>query len=78
MSDEYEIDFKQGGEIPVREEGMTLRDKFAMAALQGILANPDISVKEHSFVNDDAAIAHQCYYLADWLLEARNTQEEQQ
>jgi hypothetical protein len=49
--------------------GMTLRDYFASAAMQGILAG---SGEEDGFVRYDAdALAEQVYVMADAMLEAR-------
>ena len=51
------------------EKGMTLRDYFASAAMQGILAG---SGEEDGFVRYDAdALAEQVYVMADAMLEAR-------
>jgi hypothetical protein len=50
-------------------EGMTLRDYFASAAMQGILAG---SGEEDGFVRYDAdALAEQVYVMADAMLKAR-------
>lgn len=45
--------------------GMTLRDYFAAAALQGILANPNAG-------NDDLVQAADAYIMADAMLKARD------
>ncbi len=44
--------------------GMTLRDYFAVKAMQAILSNPE-------YVSEDAALAAQSYNVADAMLEAR-------
>lgn len=44
--------------------GLTKRDYFAAAALQGFLANPDFEVI-------DAQVAYAAYAVADVMLEAR-------
>jgi hypothetical protein len=44
---------------------MTLRDYFAAAALQGILANPNAG-------NDDLVQAADAYIMADAMLKARD------
>jgi hypothetical protein len=50
-------------------EGMTLRDYFASAAMQGILAG---SGEDDGFVRYDAeALAEQVYVMADAMLKAR-------
>jgi hypothetical protein len=46
------------------EHGMTLRDYFAAAALQGlIVSNPDW---------EEDWVAHNAYLYADWMLKERN------
>ena len=50
--------------------GMTLRDYFAAAALQGILSSPDGGPDEWQKVADAA------YYAADAMLAARERKEE--
>lgn len=45
-------------------EGMSLHDAFAMAAMQGILADPDVYVCE--------AIARDAYRMADAMIAERN------
>ena len=47
----------------------TLRDQFAMSALQGLLANPQCTPMGMSFEPD--ALSHRAYRLADAMLEAR-------
>lgn len=47
----------------------TLRDQFAMSALQGLLANPQCTPMGMSFEPD--ALSHLAYRLADTMLEAR-------
>lgn len=46
------------------EPGMMLRDYFAAAALQGLLADPNVG-------GEPLKIATTCYRLADAMLEAR-------
>jgi hypothetical protein len=50
--------------------GMTLRDYFAAAAMQGILAN---NAKDY----DDADMAEYSYVLADYMLATREKKEAQ-
>ena len=50
--------------------GMTLRDYFAAAALQGILSSPDGGPDDWQRVADAA------YYAADAMLAAREAKEE--
>lgn len=47
----------------------TLRDQFAMSALQGLLANPQCTPMVMSFEPD--ALSRRAYRLADAMLEAR-------
>jgi hypothetical protein len=50
--------------------GMTLRDYFAAAAMQGILSSPD------GGPNDWQRMADAAYYAADAMLAARERKEE--
>jgi hypothetical protein len=54
------------GVAHITEQGMTLRDYFAAAALQGICA----SGPTHEWTN--SRLAAEAYDLADAMLEARN------
>jgi hypothetical protein len=61
-------DFLYDLELPRHVD--VLRDDFAMTALNGLLANPT------AFALDDPCavrqfIAHQCYLIADAMIEAR-------
>lgn len=49
-------------------EEKTLRDEFAMAALAGILANPDYLLH---LSNTQESIGEKSYWFADGMLEAR-------
>lgn len=51
-------------ELPLCIETPTLRDQFAMAALQGILAGADRNM-------EDSELAKQAYWAADAMMEAR-------
>jgi hypothetical protein len=51
------------------EQGMTLRDYFAAAALQGLLAKYGNTEEERS--DDTIVQASTCYEYADAMLEAR-------
>jgi len=52
------------------EQGMTLRDYFAAAALQGFLAGRNINALDCSFYTCEKA-AKSCYGYADAMIEAR-------
>ena len=63
------IEMKEDGASPCSEV-LTLRDYFASAAMQGILAG---SGEEDGFVRYDAkALAAQVYVMADAMLKARS------
>ena len=53
----------------IHGHGMTLRDYFAAAALQGILGNPESNRNW-----DEFDVAKFCYYQADTMLKAREAQ----
>jgi hypothetical protein len=53
------------------QDGMTLRDYFAAAALQGILAGP--CSRDGVPVSEWSDVPHQAYRLADAMLKARTT-----
>lgn len=55
----------KGGVYPSKQKGITLRDEFAKAAMQGALCT------EHEVHNKDL-FAMWCYEMADAMLEARN------
>lgn len=56
----------EGCQLPVGlSEAVTLRDKFAMAALTGVQADVPF------YDPDPAAIAARCYEIADAMIEAR-------
>ena len=65
------------GQITEKEsDGLTKRDKFAIAALQGMLANPNVVGRNHncgwSLVNNTIdGLSNECYAMADAMLEAR-------
>jgi hypothetical protein len=62
------IEMKEDGASPCADV-LTLRDYFASAAMQGILAG---SGEEDGFVRYDAeALAEQVYVMANAMLEAR-------
>jgi hypothetical protein len=62
------IEMKEDGASPCSDV-LTLRDYFASAAMQGILAG---SGEEDGFVRYDAeALAEQVYVMANAMLEAR-------
>jgi len=48
------------------EEGMELRDYFAAKALQGLLAQPDLS-----FAHNENTVAENAYVYADAMMKAR-------
>jgi hypothetical protein len=50
-------------------EEKTLRDEFAMAALSGALANPNL--KAHKLDTDPHTFARDMYKLADAMVKAR-------
>lgn len=52
----------------------TLRDRFAMAAMQGLISNPEYSVSKNDvekYGSGDAVTAHYAYAQADAMLKAR-------
>lgn len=55
----------KGGVYPSKQKGITLRDEFAKAAMQGALSHNSEVYDKHKF-------AGWCYELADAMLEARN------
>ena len=60
-----------------RPQGMSLRDYFAAAALQGILAGGFADTIPHDDVGGGRDAAFFAYQYADAMLAARDTQEEQ-
>ena len=54
----------KGGVYPSKQKGITLRDEFAKAAMQGLLSNPQTP--------KDLLIGKAAYLVADAMLEARN------
>lgn len=56
--------------------GLTKREYFAAAALQGVLANPHDNAKKTEGMTIDAAIARVAVNLADALIEALNKEQE--
>ena len=57
----------KGGVYPSKQKGITLRDEFAKAAMQGTIA----SVTENEVIIP-SALAKWSYEIADAMLEARN------
>lgn len=57
------------------DEGRELRDRFAMAAIQGLLASeccPDESVIGSSYISyESEAVAARAYHIADAMMKAR-------
>jgi hypothetical protein len=53
-----------------------LRDEFAMAALTGLLSNPNFDVKPGLEKERDQAYAEDAYSIDDAMLEAREVKDE--
>jgi hypothetical protein len=51
--------------------GMSLRDLFAAAVLQGVLANPNTQAQGAPTARFDFAIAGRSYQIADAMIQAR-------
>lgn len=60
----------EGVEVVFGEGNLTMRDEFAIAALTGLIANPDVDLAKP--LEKFAAAAYQ---LADCMLKARKDQE---
>lgn len=58
--------------MPPQNEALTLRDQFAMAAMQGILSNEAMIAV---VIEESAAwVSREAYLMADAMLKARNKQ----
>lgn len=58
-----------GSVIYVGDNILTLRDRFAIAALSGGMSNPNCSSVMTGYI--DKQFAEKCYKIADFMLEAR-------
>jgi hypothetical protein len=67
---------RQMSDSYIRVAYAVTRDQFALAALTGILANPNASVTAMSFKDGGAAVfAERAYRVADAMLVARDKKE---
>ena len=68
------VAYAHGLELLIDENAPTLRDQFAMAAMQALLSNPEYSISRDDaakYGSGDAVTAHYAYSQADAMLEAR-------
>lgn len=53
------------------EQGMDLRDYFAAAAMEGMLAHTGVEYGKNALIDDEAG-AKRAYQIADLMMKARN------
>jgi hypothetical protein len=65
--------------LQARAEQATLRDQFAMAALTGWMAHPAVEVNSNGAPNVTAPsdLARSCYVIANAMLAARTTTQQE-